>query len=126
MHRMNYVVVFASLVLLSARPVAAQSDEHLFQAGVQLAGAVSNEFDSTDLGLGARLSWHPATVLGLEGEVDFYPAPFGDRTAFSEALVEGLFGATIGPRLGRLRPFGRLRPGFVMFRESEEPFACIL
>jgi hypothetical protein len=28
--------------------------------------------------------------------------------------------------LGSVRPFGKLRPGFVTFRESSEPFACIL
>jgi hypothetical protein len=37
-----------------------------------------------------------------------------------------LFGVTIGPRIGRLRPFAKLRPGFVTFREASEPLACIL
>jgi hypothetical protein len=33
---------------------------------------------------------------------------------------------TAGPRLGRVRPFAKLRPGFVTFREAPQPIVCIL
>jgi hypothetical protein len=46
--------------------------------------------------------------------------------AFSAGRVEGLFGATVGPRLGRVRPFAKLRPGFLTFREAPQPIACVL
>ena len=39
--------------------------------------------------------------------------------------MEGLFGATIGPQLGVVRPFASVRPGFVTYRAPEEPIACI-
>ena len=123
---MNHqVVVFVLLVLLCVRPVAAQSDNSTFQAGVQLAGAVSSEFDSTDLGVGGRVSWHPTTLLGVEAEFDVYPGDLADDPAFSGSRVEGLFGATIGPRVGRLRPFAKARPGFLTFGEAPGPIACI-
>lgn len=91
-----------------------------------LTGAASSEFDSTDPGVGGRVSWQPTALLGVEGEIDFYPGDLGERVAFSGSRVEGLFGATVGPRLGRLRPFAKLRPGFLTFREAPEPIACIL
>jgi hypothetical protein len=40
--------------------------------------------------------------------------------------VEGLFGVTAGVAFGRIRPFARLRPGFVDVHESPAPFPCIL
>jgi hypothetical protein len=124
---MNRVIIaLVLLALLLSRPAAAQSDGDQFQLGAQLAGAVSSEFDSTDIGVGGRFSWHPTALLGAEAEVDFYPDDFADEPAFSRSRVEGMFGVTVGPRIGRLRPFGKLRPGFVIFRNAPEPFACIL
>jgi hypothetical protein len=114
------------LVFVCTQSAAAQDEGRAFQAGLQLAGAVSSEFDSTDVGVGGRLSWHPASLVGVEAELDWYPGDFADDPAFSGSRVEGLFGATIGPRIGALRPFAKLRPGFVAFREAPEPFACIL
>jgi hypothetical protein len=116
---------FVLLALLFSRPAAAQTDPHRFQVGAQLAGVVSSEFDGSDVGLGARFSWHAAPVLGAEAEFNFYPGDFADAPAFSSGRVEGLFGVTLGPRLGRHRVFAKLRPGFVNFRAASEPFACI-
>ena len=118
--------VFVLILVLAPRPAVGQSEEHRFQAGVQVSGAASSEFDSSDVGLGGRVSWHPTPLVGTEAEVGFYPADFADDPAFSSSRVEGLFGATVGPRLGRIRPFVKLRPGFVTFHEAPEPFACIL
>ena len=91
-----------------------------------LAGAVSGEFDTTDTGVGGRVSWHPVELVGVDAELAFYPRDLGDRVPFSAGRVEGLFGATVGPRLGSLRPFGKIRPGFLTFREAPAPIACIL
>ena len=127
MNRMNQLVIaFLFLVLLCVRPVAAQSDAHAVQVGVQLATSTSSEFESTDVGVSGRLSWHPAAVLGIEGELALFPEDLGDDPAFSAGRVEGLFGATIGPRFGRVRPFAKLRPGFLTFQAASDPFACIL
>jgi len=125
MNRVVTVFALVSVALLSSRPAAAQSDEYPFQLGVQLAGAASSEFDSTDLGVGGRFAWQMTRLLGAEAEIDFYPSDFADDPAFSRSRVEGLFGVTLGPRIGRLRPFAKVRPGFVSFREAPEPVACI-
>jgi hypothetical protein len=115
------------LVALScARSAPAQQESHRFQVGGQFTGAVSNEFDDTDIGIGGRLSWHPISLIGAEAEVDFYPSDFADDPAFSSSRVEGFFGVTVGPRMGQLRPFAKVRPGFVAFREAPGPFPCPL
>jgi hypothetical protein len=86
---------------------------------------MSGEFDSTDVGVGGRLSWTPG-LFGVDAELTFYPREFPEDLPFSKGRVEGLFGVTIGPRLGRVRPFVKFRPGFVTIQEAPAPFACIL
>ena len=83
------------------------------------------EFEDTDVGIGVHFSWHPMVVVGAEAEVGIYPENFAGVPAFSGSRVEGLFGVTVGPGIGRLRPFAKLRPGFVTFHEAPEPLACI-
>jgi hypothetical protein len=126
MRRTNRLLLASLCLLVCASPVAAQSAEPSFQAGVNLAAATSSEFETTSPGVSGRLSWSPIGLVGVEGELGWYPGDVGDRVAFSGGLVEGLFGGTIGPRLGRLRPFARLRTGFLTFQEAPEPIACIL
>ena len=95
-----------------------------FDVGAHVAVARSSEFDATDTGIGGRLSWHPTALLGAEAEMTIYPASFPNGNGFSRSRIEGLFGATVGPRLPGFRPFARLRPGFLAFRGK--PVACIL
>jgi hypothetical protein len=115
------------LVALVPDAVGAQSAGDHFELGGHLAVVRSPEFDATDTGVGVRAGWRVMPWAGVEGELTLYPGDFADeRAPFSGARIEGLFGATLGPRLGRLRPFARLRPGFVIFREPSEPVACIL
>src|SRR5690349_9447032 len=107
-----------------ASPAFAQTTP--IEVAAHLAVTDSSQFDSTDVGVGGRLGWKPTPRLGLEGEFTFYPGEFpGDRAAFSGHRIEGLFGATFGPRVGRLRPFARGRTGFVTFGEASQPIACI-
>ena len=72
-----------------------------------------------------RLSWHPVEVVGIESEVNLYPGDFPDQRPFSRGRVEGLFGVTVGPRFDRVRPFARLRSGFLSVREAPRPLVCI-
>ena len=127
MRRFNVLILCVlGLIVLPAGPLSAQSADRPLQAAAHLATIASSEFDSTDVGVGGRLSWSPFPLVGLEGEFTFYPGDFADEPAFSGSRVEGLFGATLGPRLGAVRLFAKLRPGFVAFSRAPEPFACIL
>jgi hypothetical protein len=123
---MKRTFLLTLLVLaLVVSPVLAQTSTP-FEAAVHLAITDSSQFDDTDVGVGGRLAWKATPRLGLEGEVTFYPGEFpGDRPAFSSHRVEGLFGATFGPRFGRWRPFARGRTGFVAFGGASQPIACI-
>ena len=118
-----FVIAAALSGWASSKAVA---QEPQFELGVQLSSVNSSEFDESDIGVGGRFAWHPVTLLGIEAETTFYPRDFPDGRAFSRGRGEGLFGVTVGPRLGRLRPFARVRAGFMRFQEAPEPFPCIL
>jgi len=119
-------VIRRALLLVCATlvgPAAANAQQH-FDVAAQVAVVRSSEFDDTDTGVGGRLAWHPVALVGAEAEMTFYPASFPDANGFSRRRIEGLFGVTVGPRLPRVRPFARLRPGFLSFRG--QPIVCIL
>jgi hypothetical protein len=117
--------LITALLLLYPCVATAQSSSR-FEAAAQVAVANSDEFDGADTAVGGRFAWRPTSLLGAEAELNFYPGDYPDDTPFSRSRVEGLFGVTLGPRLGALRPFFRLRPGFVTFHEAPGPIACIL
>jgi hypothetical protein len=125
MHPVKVVLFFVSL-LLSWNMAAAQSDDNRFQLGPSVTGLGSTEFDSTDFGVGGRFSLAVTPLLGLEAEVTYFPEDLGERVTFSPGRLEGLFGVTVGPTLDRVRPFLKLRPGFVIWQELSQPFACVL
>jgi hypothetical protein len=95
------------------------------ELAVILAIAFSSQFDASDAGIGGRVGWQATPLVGVEAELAHYPSHFADAPAFSRSRVEGLFGATIGPRVGRVRPFGRVRPGFLRVQAAPEPIVCI-
>ena len=108
-------LIAVSVVVITALTdrASAQSSADAFQVGAQLTVARSGQFESTELGIGGRVSWHPVALLGFESEIDLYPADFpSDGVPFSTRRVEGLFGVTAGPRLARLRPFAGSAPAF--------------
>ncbi|MGE0863950.1 MAG: hypothetical protein AB7P34_08615 [Vicinamibacterales bacterium] len=110
------------LFFLSAPAASAQS----FDIGANFVSAQWSEFEGSDLGIGARLSWKPGTVLGVEGEVNWFPSAFpGDDVAFSGHRLEGVVAVTAGPRLDRIRPFVRAGAGFLRSSAAPEPFPCI-
>jgi hypothetical protein len=122
-HDRHVLFVFFVVVYVLVSSTAARAQGR-FEAGAQIVVAHSGEFDANDTGVGARFSWRPVDLVGVEAEMNAYPREFPRPRAFSRSRFEGLFGMTIGPRLGRVRPFAKLRPGFVRFRG--EPIACIL
>ena len=126
MRRLGGVIAFAVLVVAWPEPAAAQATLNRIELGVQVSSAISGQFDGADVGFGGRVSWYPVGSLGIESEITFYPSEFPDAGPFSRSRVEALFGVTAGPQFGRVRPFARLRAGFLNVREAPQPFACIL
>ena len=119
------ISVGMALLPAPAAPAAAQSNRSGFELGVQIPSTASSEFDSTAVGVGARAGWRIGGWLVAEAEFNTYPGDFPGGASFSSGRVEGLFGATVGPRLGRVRPFAKVRPGFMTFQESPELFGCV-
>ena len=113
-----------ALGLLWASPAAAQPAR--FDAGVQVTWARSGEFDATTAGVGGRIAWNPSALWGVEAEFSVYPGDWPERLAFSAGQREGLFGVTLGPRLGPVRPFAKLRAGFLHVSAAPRPLPCIL
>src|SRR5262245_17019293 len=116
----------AVCVLFAPASALAQSDSAEFELGGQFAIAKSSEFDAVDLGFGGRFAWLPGDVLGLESEINFYSNGFPSVIPFSHRRIEGLFGATVGPTLGPVRPFGKARAGFLNIKGSPENIICLL
>lgn len=123
--KQTVITVVGAVLLACAAPVAAQSGGRAFELGGQVVSARVHEFDRRDTGAGVRFGWHPFSTLGVESEFNWYPGDFPGVRPFSASRVEGLVGATIGPTLGRLRPFLRFRGGFMRFGAASEPIACI-
>lgn len=110
------------LLVLSSSAASAQP----FGLSANFVAAQWSEFDGSDRGVGARLSWTPGTVLALEGEFNWYPAEFpGGHITFSGSRLEGLAAITVGPRLNRVRPFVRAGAGFLRASGAPEPFPCV-
>jgi len=122
MNSTTTILLLAGLLVAWSDSAVAQSSPSRFEVGAQLSTAVWNEFDETDIGVGGRFAWHPIGTVGIEAEINVYPEEF----AFSSSRVEGLFGVTVGPRFDRVRPFAKLRSGFLTVGDAPRPFACVL
>lgn len=118
---MTRIAALALFLTLFASSVRAQSVE----AGVILSSSQWSEFDGNDIGIGGRISWLPMPLIGFDAELTLYPSDFPDGFAFSDRRFEGLFGATVGPRLDRVRPFAKAAAGFLNVAGAPEAIICI-
>jgi hypothetical protein len=115
-------VFMLGVCLAVAAPASAQKVE----LSAHVAAANWSEFDSNDRGIGGRLTWKPASIVGIELEGTWYPEEFETNgAAFSRNRFEGLFGVTIGPKIGLFRPFARAAGGFLRVAGTPGAFACI-
>ncbi len=122
---MRAIPGFLLVFVLVSGHAAGQSSGSRWHVSAALSRVDSGEFDRADVGVTGRVAWYPVPVVGAEVEVGLYPQEFGDPVAFSRRRFEGLFGVTVGPRLGRLRAFASVRPGFVTFSGAPRPIACV-
>ena len=120
-------IVVAAVVAMafSRQDLIAQSLQRL-DIGVVVATSTLRELDSHEVGLGARVGWRLTTMVGVEGDVTFFPADVPSDRAITASRTEAAAGVTIGPRLGAFRPFGRLRAGVLNMAAAPAPVACIM
>lgn len=117
------VSVFISVVSLCLPAFASAQS---FDVSVHAAFANWSEFEGTDKGVGGRVSFKPISLVGLDADVTWYPGDFSpEGVPFSQRRVEGLFGVTVGPRLGQIRPFAKAAAGFLKVSPTGGAFACI-
>jgi hypothetical protein len=116
------IPAISAVLILIAVTASAQS----LEASVHLASSQWSEFDGTDIGGGARLTFKPTSTIGLDADVTWYPGDFPpDGIPFSGNRVEGFLGVTAGPRLAGFRPFAKVAAGFMNVAAAPGPFACI-
>ena len=116
------LTVVTLCLVVSVTTARAQS----FEAGLHLAASQWSEFDGTDLGFGGRLTWKPASLIGVDADLAWYPSNFpSELPSFSGSRFEGLFGVTVGPQLNRIRPFAKAAAGFLRSSEAPEPYPCL-
>lgn len=124
---MRNAVLIATLLLFSMEGQArGQESRPRFELGAHLATTSRDELDTTDVGFGGRFGFRASSLLGIEGELSFYPSDVPDNAPITSSRLEGLFGIQIGPRFDRFSLFGKARPGFVRFAGAPSPVACIL
>jgi hypothetical protein len=110
--------------LLMAVPGRAQAQDRRADVSLQVSVRSLHEFDETEAGFGARLSYRFSRWLAADGEVTFFPADVGSP-AFSGSRLEGLAGVRGGPHRGSTGVYLALRGGAVRFAEAPAPFPCI-
>jgi hypothetical protein len=103
----------------------ARADDRGGDVSLQFAARSLNEFNETEAGFGAKVSYRLSSWLAADGEVSLFPSDAGSP-AFSRSRHEGLAGVRVGPRLGRAGVFAALRGGAVRFAEAPQSFPCIL
>jgi hypothetical protein len=114
-------------VLFGSFLITATASAQSLELSAHVAAAKWSEFDSDDRGFGGRLTWKPASIVGIEVEGTWYPKEFESSggPAFSRNRFEGMFGVTVGPKIGPIRPFARAAAGFLKVAATPGAFACI-
>ena len=119
---MAHRLVLVLVLLIVPLTAGAQS----FDLGAHFVSSQWSEFEGTDRGIGGRFTWKPTPLVGVDAEIAWYPGEFPpDSLPFTQGHVEGLFGVTVGPRINRLRPFGRFSAGFLHTSSTQQFIACI-
>ena len=126
------------LLCLTLLPARAQSR---VQAGAFLDYLSVSQTQTPNVGLGARFGYRVHRGVMLEGELAYdYGVNFnelyvnianGKIAAIAQSSIgvtDGLFGPTLEPPRGHLRPFATLKTGFVDFRLSSSlvPYSSVV
>jgi hypothetical protein len=111
----------ALLLMVPAQNAQAQSETPKVEIGAHYTLLRFRDFDTTDNGVGTRVTFNVADSFGLEGEVNFFTQRrdnFASLTSSDGRRTQALFGAKYGMRSEKFGIFGKLRPGFIRFGEG--------
>jgi len=128
MRKMFFFVLAAVALLLMVPAQNAQAQSRSETPKVEIGAQYSllrfSDFDTTDSGVGARLTYNLSDNFGLETEFNFFPQErlnFANLTSPDTRRTQGLFGAKYGVRTSKVGVFGKIRPGFIRFGEGSSP-----
>jgi hypothetical protein len=117
----------ASLAMIPTQNAQAQSRSETpkVEFGFNYTVLRFSDFDTTDNGVGGRITYNLSDNFGLESEFNFFPqerANFANGTSLTGSRrSQGLFGAKYGIRSEKFGIFGKIRPGFIRFGEGSSP-----
>jgi len=120
---MFFLVLFAAALLLivTAQDAQAQSETPKVELGAQYTLLRLRDFDTTDSGVGGRVTYNITDGFGIEGEMNFFPerrVNFATLSSGNSRRSQGLFGVKTGIRSDGVGIFGKIRPGFVHFGQG--------
>src|SRR5262249_49912404 len=112
------LVAAALLLIVSAENAQAQSEAPKVEVGAHYTLLRLRDFDTTDSGVGGRLTYNLSDNFALEGEFNVFPEKrvnFANPFYLDSRRTQGLFGVKTGIRSEKAGIFAKLRPGFVHF-----------
>jgi hypothetical protein len=113
----------AALLIIPSQNAQAQSRSETpkVEIGAHYTLLRFSDFDTTDSGVGGRITYNVSDNFGLETEFNFFPQErlnFANLTSPDSRRTQGLFGVKYGVRSEKVGVFGKLRPGFIRFGEG--------
>jgi Outer membrane protein beta-barrel domain len=125
MRKMFFFVLAAAALCLMVPAQNAQAQSRSETPKVEIGAHYTllrfSDFDTTDSGVGARLTYNLSNNFGLETEFNVFPQErinFANLTSPDTRRTQGLFGAKYGVRTDKAGIFGKIRPGFIRFGEG--------
>lgn len=127
MRKIFFIVLAAAALLsvVSTQNAQAQSRETpKVEVGVQYSLLRFSDADTTDSGVGGRVTYNMSDNFGIETEFNFFPQErlnFANFSSLNSRRMQGLFGAKYGVRSNKFGIFAKARPGFIRFGEGTSP-----
>lgn len=99
-----------------ASVAVAQSKKDKIEIGVQSTSLTLFQpdfaFDTTQIGIGGRVTYNLNRSIAAEAEINFFPQKQSILNADGNA-IQGQFGVKLGKRFQKFGLFGKVRPGFL-------------
>jgi hypothetical protein len=119
------LVMAAVCALIFTQQAHAQSETESFEVGAHITGTFLREIGTRDAGVGTstggvggRFAYNFNEHFAFDTAVNL----FLGNPATSGRIVQGQFGVKAGVRKGKVGVFGKVRPGFMHFRN--DPFGA--
>ncbi|HET6975967.1 MAG TPA: outer membrane beta-barrel protein [Pyrinomonadaceae bacterium] len=114
---MKHSIFLLLSIFLVTSVAVAQSKKEKIEIGVQTTSLTLFEpefssFDSTQAGVGGRVTYNFNRSIAAEAEINFFPQKQFILTADGSA-IQAQFGVKAGKRFEKFGIFGKVRPGFL-------------